>query len=83
LIVPEPSLHEVSELKVEVEVRVRDQRERQRHVVQPVRGERVLGAQDLVEVVRPEVVADPAHYEDPHVGLQRGCRERAPRKSDE
>jgi hypothetical protein len=42
----------------------------QAHVVEAPRHKRVRGAQELVEVVRPEVVADEAKDRDPHIGLR-------------
>ncbi len=54
---------------VEVEVRVREEVAGNGHVVEAVRGERVVSAQHLVEIVSPEVVTDPGHDEDESVGL--------------
>jgi hypothetical protein len=42
------------------------------HAVELGRGHGVRGAQQLEEVVRPEVVADVAEHSDPHGGLRRG-----------
>ncbi|CAG9467839.1 unnamed protein product [Pedinophyceae sp. YPF-701] len=60
---------------VEVEVGDRHEDEAERDVVEAVRGERVRGAEDVVEVVRPEVVPDEGEDRDEDVRLDPPLRQ--------
>lgn len=64
-----PPERKVRHHKVRGEVRVRAEHEGHGHVVEAVRRERVVGAEQVVEVVGPVDVADVADDENPKVRL--------------
>mmetsp|Transcript_9069 Transcript_9069/g.27236 ORF Transcript_9069/g.27236 Transcript_9069/m.27236 type:complete len:217 (+) Transcript_9069:590-1240(+) len=62
-----PQAHTAQRM-IEAEVRMRHKVERDWHIIEAPGFEGILGAQQHIEVVRPEVVPNEAENGDPHVG---------------
>ena len=60
---------EIGEGVIEQEIRVGDEKQTKWHVVESPGFEGVLTTENIVEIMRPEIITLPRHNKDPRVGL--------------